>query len=355
MSSTPFYSIVMPIYKGEKYIMTAANCLLNQTYEDLELILVNDGSPDNSPALCDELARRDARVKVIHLAENMGASAARNAGMDAACGKYLMFMDCDDETEHDILGRAAMHDGADVVVWGIIDEYMDDQEQIYKTAVHTPREAAYTSADAVRRALIDLEQDTLLGYIHNKVYKRSTVRASGARFENRLVTEDIFFNLHQCDAWNTMVCMDYPAQHYRHRSNHTSITGRYVPDFFEQNRGRVAELLSLYESWNLLDAHVLCVLGNILTRYLFSAIERLYDPRAQKTHAERRAFLHTQFTADPLFARVIPYSKPDGCIARVMSSLLKAKNITLCLLIGRTARFTRTKLPNLFTRLRQSR
>ena len=97
-------SIIVPVYNAEKFLPTCVESLLGQTYEVLEVILVNDGSKDSSAALCDAYAARDSRVRVIHQ-ENQGVSAARNAGLDRAEGKYVAFVDADDYVEPDYLER----------------------------------------------------------------------------------------------------------------------------------------------------------------------------------------------------------------------------------------------------------
>lgn len=89
------FSIIVPVYKVEKYLNQCVDSLLNQTYRNFEVILVDDGSPDNCPAICDEYAEKDERVKVIHK-KNGGLSDARNEGVKNASGKYLLFVDSDD-------------------------------------------------------------------------------------------------------------------------------------------------------------------------------------------------------------------------------------------------------------------
>lgn len=96
----PSVSIVIPVYNVEAYLRRCVDSALNQTLQDVEIILVNDGSPDNCPAICDEYAKSDSRVKVIHK-KNGGLASARNAGMELVEGKYLFFLDSDDWLEAD--------------------------------------------------------------------------------------------------------------------------------------------------------------------------------------------------------------------------------------------------------------
>ena len=100
----PKVSVILPVYNVEKYLDRCVKSLLNQTLSEIELILVDDGSPDNSPAICDGYAQQDNRVKVIHQ-KNRGAGMARNTGLGIASGEYLSFIDSDDFVEVDMLEK----------------------------------------------------------------------------------------------------------------------------------------------------------------------------------------------------------------------------------------------------------
>lgn len=354
MIKKPVYSIVMPVYNAAEYLDAAVAAVRAQTFENWELILVDDGSTDGSGEMCGALAKRDARIRVIRQ-KNAGASQARNAGMEEVRGEYMIFLDADDEVETSLLQQIFDAPKADVVVWGMWDEYLDAQGQCFKRVAHVPRADVYVGAQAVRRALIDLEQETLLGYLWNKCYRVDQVRQSSVRFENRLLTEDIFFNLRLCGEWESLCAIDLPAVHYRHRQTHESITSRFVPDYFQQSRERVDAILTLYDGWRMADAHVLTTLGNIYARYTFSAVERLFDLRANTDAKARRAFMKARFEDDVLFARLIDHAAPTGIISRMMAMALRTRNVTLCLLIGWCVHLARVKLPGLFTHLRQSR
>lgn len=113
----PLVSVIIPVYKVEQYLKRCVDSVLAQTLEELQIILVDDGSPDNSPAICDEYARNDSRIQVVHK-KNGGLSSARNAGMKLAAGKYLFFLDSDDWLEKDgleLLVNTAEHYNVDFV------------------------------------------------------------------------------------------------------------------------------------------------------------------------------------------------------------------------------------------------
>lgn len=101
-NSLPLISIIVPVYKVEKYLTRCVESILRQTYKNFELILVDDGSPDNCPSMCDDFAEKDCRIKVVHK-ENGGLSDARNFGLDRSSGEYITFVDSDDYIRNDMI------------------------------------------------------------------------------------------------------------------------------------------------------------------------------------------------------------------------------------------------------------
>lgn len=122
----PELSIIVPVYKVEKYLPRCIDSILAQTFGDFELILIDDGSPDGCGRICDEYAKKDKRIVVIHQ-KNMGVSAARNAGLDIAHGRYIGFVDSDDWIEpqmYEVMMDAIRENGADMAVCGV--RYADE-------------------------------------------------------------------------------------------------------------------------------------------------------------------------------------------------------------------------------------
>ena len=178
-------SIITPVYKAEKYLRRSVDSILAQTFTDFELILVDDGSPDGSGAICDEYARKDSRVKVIHK-ENGGVSSARQCGIGKAVGEYTIHVDSDDWTDPAMLEelyRKAMEESADIV---LCDYYTHKKgRQRYVSQAHCNLEP-----DALLKQYLRQE---LHGALWNKLIKRELYAKYNITFPQEIVRwEDLF-------------------------------------------------------------------------------------------------------------------------------------------------------------------
>ena len=163
----PEVSVIIPVYKVEKYIHKCIDSVLNQTFRDIQVILVDDGSPDNCGHICDEYSKADKRVSVVHK-ENGGLSDARNAGMKYAEGNYILFVDSDDYIEHDMIeymySRIKDSD-ADMATCGIYEVYSDRIEE-------QKREPDFVcSGEEAFRCI--LQGHTIRGEVWNKLIRKS--------------------------------------------------------------------------------------------------------------------------------------------------------------------------------------
>lgn len=111
----PLISVIIPVYKVEKFLHRCVDSVINQTYKNLEIILIDDGSPDNCGNICDEYAKKDTRIKVIHQ-ENQGLSGARNSGLNIAKGEYIYFIDSDDYIKKNTLENMIKYSEKDILI-----------------------------------------------------------------------------------------------------------------------------------------------------------------------------------------------------------------------------------------------
>lgn len=224
-------SVIVPVYRVEKYLPACIDSILNQTFTDFELILVDDGSPDRCPEICDETAKRDARVRVIHQA-NQGLSAARNAGIEAARGAWLSFVDSDDflapdflETLHDAAVRAG---GADCALCGVqlTDEAGEEIGQPLSVAdgVRTGRSILETLCRAPEIPYL---------VVWNKLYRRDVFQT--LRYPVGMQNEDTYLAAELFDTVQTVICVSKPMYFYRQRADsimYTAVTTRNLDEMW---------------------------------------------------------------------------------------------------------------------------
>ena len=130
-------SVIMPIYNAEKYLSEAIESVLNQTYANFELLLINDASTDRSKEICNEYSKKDSRIVMLeNSSENHGPGPTRNIGLDYATGEYIYFMDADDWVENELLELAVKRiekDGSDMVAFGSINEFFGERRKSQKS------------------------------------------------------------------------------------------------------------------------------------------------------------------------------------------------------------------------------
>lgn len=238
-SMKPRVSVILPIYKVEKYLDRCMHSLLNQTLKDIEIIMVDDGSPDNSPVMCDQYAKEDSRVKVIHK-QNAGLGFARNSGLEIATGDYIAFVDSDDfvsVTAFEILLKVALEENADYVMCGYksvrnnicVSEHKDVNQ---KMVMEVP------DCYNVLRGMIGIDPDSEYSYRHNYsvwhgIYKSTLFTEGGIRFcsERDLISEDLIFHLSLIPLCRKIVII--PDLLYNYCLNDNSLTTTYRKGRFE--------------------------------------------------------------------------------------------------------------------------
>ena len=205
-------SVIVPVYNVEQYLPRCIDSILSQTYSNLEVILVDDGSADGSGNLCDVYARKDGRIKVVHQA-NAGVSAARNAGLAAATGDYIGFVDSDDWIEPDMYHRLlenALQYGAQVSACGIFNE----RDGVVST-VGVPGEIECLTGRQTQLRMMDLI--TLLPSLCNKIYA-GELRDALKNTEGLTFTEDMLANYRAFGRSKMVVVDGTPGYHYMLRT-----------------------------------------------------------------------------------------------------------------------------------------
>ena len=206
----PTISVIVPIYRVEKYLDKCVTSILEQTYTDIEVILVDDGSPDDCGARCDEWAKRDARIRVVHK-ENGGLSDARNAGLDIACGTYVSFIDSDDYIEPhmlEVLYRGIVESSADMAACGINNVYGG----VLKPQCKEEKQFVCDGEQAFAKLMIGTE---IPASICNKMIRRDIIGEQ--RFPVGRLYEDAFFTTELIPKVEKVWVTTEPLYYYVHR------------------------------------------------------------------------------------------------------------------------------------------
>ena len=278
----PKISVIVPVYRVEKYLERCVNSLTCQTLSDIEIILVDDGSPDGCPALCDELAKKDGRIKVLHK-ENEGLGLARNSGMSLASGEYIAFVDSDDYIApemYETLYKAVQSTGADLALcdYAAVDE------------AGTPCLPPYTGLAQrifTGRELLKRATNTMAQPAWNKLYRRAIF--AQLRYPEGKLNEDIFVLPEIC--LNTKKAVVVPKELYYYVQRGSSImNGSKTLRHFD-----AAEAAQRY--WDcLVENEVNDALANA-ARFTMGSVSRVYRqlPPALRKAPRSREMLRMQF------------------------------------------------------------
>lgn len=224
-------SIIVPVYNVEKYLKRCIQSLQAQTYQNKEIILVDDGSIDQSGIICDYYAKKDEQIKVIHK-QNGGLSDARNMGINVASGTYIVFVDSDDWIESDILEKAYQtlkENESDMIIWGYFADFVTETEQLEKSVKYTLKGICDKE---LRQEVFTKENGIgLTGYVWNKLYKATIVKHCQFVKDISLV-EDIVFNSEVIKKCKKIVFLDYAGTHYIQRDKST-LGSKYYPNYIE--------------------------------------------------------------------------------------------------------------------------
>ncbi len=218
-------SIIIPVYKVEKYIRRCIDSVINQTYSNLEIILIDDGSPDKCPLICDEYAKKDARIRVIHK-ENGGISSARNVGINIAKGRYIGFVDSDDyinENMYQQLHKDITENKVDISICSF-------QKITESEAKNVGRENNNIKIYNKKEALKALLTNELTSHPWNKLYKKELF--DNIRYPEGKVMEDLATTYLLFEASNNICYRE--TEYYYYVQRDTSILHSITPKFIEQ-------------------------------------------------------------------------------------------------------------------------
>lgn len=325
-------SVIIPVYKTERYLEKCVESVKNQTYKNIEIILVDDGSPDNCPALCDKIASCNDNIKVVHK-ENGGLSSARNAGIEVMSGEYVVFLDSDDtliENAVELLLEKMLASSADAV-------FCDRYYQILESTGEKQLKFHFDETGYINNP-VEFALEVMMGKgrawrAHSLMYKSSVIKDNNIQFPFGYTSEDYPFNLEFLSYANRIDFLNEPTVNYlkREGSITTTFNKGYIDSIMYMDKIS-SEFLEKTQndtpSGNEKRDSVFC--RNIVS-YLFSAM----SPKNKDSFRNKKKYSDSILTADVLdrFSGKLslPYFKSKFSVVffEIQFVLLKFRMVTL--------------------------
>ena len=253
----------MPVYNTERFLKRSIEAILAQTFSDWELILVNDGSKDNSGAICDEFALKDDRIIVIHK-ENGGAGSARNKGLEIACGKYVVFPDSDDWVDkeaYDFCIKTMEENKTDMILFGSVNTVYDYDNNILSEVKGRLIPCSLKTQTDCREKWAELMNTEPMYGPSDKVYRLSIIRENNIRFPDLRRMQDGVFNMLYYNYISSFAAID---KYYYHFTLHSSeYQKKKIPkDFIECAIAFHKTATELLETWKQKTKKNESIIGN---------------------------------------------------------------------------------------------
>lgn len=321
MEYMPLISIVVPVYKVEAYLDKCISSVVGQTYKNLEIILVDDGSPDRCAAMCDAWAAKDNRIKVIHK-ENGGLSDARNAGMTVAVGEYIGFVDSDDYVAPDmyrLLLEKIIADGSDIAACGVEMIFEDGSPSRMLTG---PGTHVMTTEEALRAVI---EESWIKQPVWYKLYK--TAMVSDLPFPVGKYHEDVFWTYQAVGRARQVSVFDKPCYYYIQRTG--SIMGeKYSLRRLDSLEAKIARIEYMRRFFPALEIPA----KRDLWFSCMYAMQMLMMHCSPETQDEGNAAVQSAFHRHPIRFKDLDWSNPKQCLWLMLA---KASVKMTCLLRNR--------------------
>lgn len=287
-------SVILPVYKVEAYIDQCMECVLNQTYKNLEIILVDDGSPDNSGKMCDKYASLDDRVIVIHK-KNGGAPAARNDALAIATGEWIAYVDPDDWIEKEAFEEAlkvAVREGSDIVIFNTYLNEGDRQTNIQSF----PEDFTTDNRDFIHKLQLSslsryytpLLQNWSQGFPWDKIYRASFLKENNVLWPTNVkANDDVIYTIHAFQFARKVSYINRTFYHYR--MNPESIGHKYMPDRVKVDHDIYVEMMRIRDLYHLGDDYNLALYSRVLRNVWLCLGRCFFHPQNNKSRDEKFA------------------------------------------------------------------
>jgi len=331
----PRVSIIVPIYNGAKYIHKCMEMIINQTFKDFELIIVNDGSTDNSFEMCNEFAKIDKRIKLVSK-KNEGTWAARNRGIDVSLGKYIIFFDCDDWYEENLLKEMyelIYKNDVDLVIAGQTNVFVDKNGKTIRRTTVLPNKYFFKTKDEILSNYILLRKEEIGDTLWNKIYKSEIIKKYNLKFENYKRGEDTIFNANYYEHIDSCIVMGKAFYNYR-IENENPVWLKYSENYLSIVAKENGTIVNKLKEWGKYDRPAIEYQS---THFTYRIIEYFYRVVYKGNHLSYKNKFNEVLNLinDEQVIMNLENSNVIGIFHRLLIKFMKSKNVVLILFLTR--------------------
>lgn len=313
MNNNPLISIILPVYNVEEYLSQCLDSIKRQTYTNLEVIIIIDGSTDNSYKIAQDFSSTDKRFIVIYQS-NAGSGPARNNGIQHAHGEFIVFIDPDDWIKEDFittLYNKYIETQSDLIISSGTDMIFNKKNKLAKQIKKNIPEISLRDKQKVRANYIYLYSLNMISGPAQKLYKTHIIKNYNIEFPDLRRSQDIVFNYRYYNYINSLSSINY--QGYLYRINISSYNSKLKEDYFKTIIQIYSEIKILHESWNIkLNENILSNISfSLISSYIESMILRKYE--------------YTKALNEPIIRHIINTATPPSLYNKIIHFSLKHK------------------------------
>lgn len=327
----PFISIIIPVYNNEKYLPNAINSVLNQSFQDFEIVIVDDGSTDESGKIADDFAKKDKRIKVIHQ-NNQWIYASFNNGISRSNGEYILVLNSDDTINYDSLRRineACLFHKYDIVFFNLTINKCDDNQKILEKDIMRysnliDSDFKHIGENEVRKNWIEFIKNRLV--YRQCVYKENIAKKH--KYRNDYYIADQLYNIQIASDIKSVAGLDYIVYNHFHYGNEkmNASVDKYYGYEHEMFNCRHRNHLNLYEEWNLWNENISDVLAECRLSSLSHELKSLNAPNCNLTVEEKLKKSFFEYIDDTVYSIAKENNRIDEMERRVIHG---CKNILI--------------------------
>lgn len=350
-------SIIIPVFNTGQALIKCVKSMASQSYQDSEIIIIDDGSDNMTARICDNLKNQFTNINVYHK-KNEGVSTARNIGIEKAKGKYIFFADGDDYAEPEMLNELVLHmekNKVDLCIAGYyfdvprIDNLKEVQYEKIKQNIST---RFLRSRQEIKQQMVELWDCSMMYNVWNKLFRRDIISQYQIRFpEKKIFNEDRDFIRKYLLYTNSIYVSDRCFYHYV-REIQTSATSRYYQDMLQIRKEEFHLLISFFQKMDIFDEKACEYIAREHFDRVIGTIENIFHGNLNKNEIKQEI---SKIMSDEDTVYVLKYTKPKSKKMKVLKMICQTYNIQMIYMTMQMIYIVRKKFPILFSKMRQKR